>query len=121
MSDLEARSFESPDEVREFEHHGHIDLVKLHGEPIGKGVFEPGWRWSEDVKPMAGTDSCEVKHVGYVVSGRMKIVSDHGDELEIKPGDAFVLEPGHDAWTVGNEPCVLMDFGGLSGYAEHHH
>jgi ethanolamine utilization protein EutQ (cupin superfamily) len=117
MSSLQSKRFDSPDEVRQFHAHGHVDLVDLDTGPVGKGTFEPGWRWSEDVKPLAGTDSCQVDHVGYVVSGRMKVVMDDGDETEVGPGDAFHMPPGHDAWTVGDESCVLLDFGGLEGYA----
>jgi hypothetical protein len=72
------------------------------------GGIEPGWKWSNDVKPLAGTDSCQVAHVGYVISGRMVVRMD----------EAFNMPPGHDAWTVGDEACVLVDFGGLKGYAQ---
>jgi Cupin domain len=118
LSDLQAKRFESPDEVREFKANGRVELVNLDSGPVGRGTFEPGWRWSNDVKPMAGTDSCQVSHIGYVVAGRMKVVMDDGQEVEVGPGDAFHMPPGHDAWTVGDEPCVLIDFGGLRGYAQ---
>ena len=119
MATQRATSFDSPDEVRRFPN-GHIQLVNLGSGPVGKGTFEPGWRWSENVKPMAGTDSCQVLHIGYVVSGRMGVVGDDGSTVEIGPGDIFHLQPGHDAWTVGDEACVLIDFGGLQGYAVTH-
>jgi Cupin domain len=118
MAKLETKNVESPDEVRPFKANGKVDLVKLSSGAVGKGTFEPGWRWSNDVKPIAGTDSCQVQHIGYVVSGRMKVVMDDGSEAEVGPGDAFVMPPGHDAWTVGDEACVLIDFGGLKGYAQ---
>jgi Cupin domain len=118
LSDLQAKRFESPDEVREFKANGRVELVNLDSGPVGRGTFEPGWRWSNDVKPLAGTDSCQVEHIGYVVAGRMKVVMDDGQEVEVGPGDAFHMPPGHDAWTVGDEPCVLIDFGGLRGYAQ---
>jgi mannose-6-phosphate isomerase-like protein (cupin superfamily) len=118
MSDLQSKRFEAPDEVRQFQANGQVELVHLANGPIGKGTFEPGWKWSNDVKPLAGTDSCQVEHIGYVVSGRMKVVMDDGEEVEVGPGDAFNMPPGHDAWTVGDEPCVLLDFGGLKGYAQ---
>jgi hypothetical protein len=114
---LECKSLDSPDEVREFVNHGRVELVNLPGGPVGKGTFEPGWRWSQDVKPLAGTDSCQVPHVGYVISGRMKVVMDDGTEGEVGPGEVAHIDPGHDAWTVGEEACVLVDFGGLEGYA----
>ncbi|HWI22562.1 MAG TPA: cupin domain-containing protein [Baekduia sp.] len=117
MSSLQSKRFDSPDEVRPFQGHGHVDLVEMNTGSVGRGTFEPGWRWSTDVKPLAGTDSCQVDHVGYVVSGRMKVVMDDGDEREVGPGDVFHMPPGHDAWTLGDDACVLLDFGGLEGYA----
>ncbi len=120
MAALEGKGFSSPDEVREFVSNGRVELVKLESGPVGKGTFEPGWRWSEHVKPLAGTDSCQVQHIGYVISGRMKVVGDDGAEVEVGPGDVFHMPPGHDAWTVGDEACVLVDFGGLHGYAQPH-
>jgi hypothetical protein len=118
MSALEGKSFDSPDEVREFKANGRIELVNLESGPVGKGIFEPGWKWSQDVKPLAGTDSCEVAHVGYVLSGRMTVRMNDGSEHEYVPKEAFNIPAGHDAWTVGDEPCVLLDFGGLKGYAQ---
>jgi Cupin domain len=97
---------------------GKVELVELASGPVGRGTFEPGWKWSQDVKPLAGTDSCQVAHVGYVLSGRMAVRMDDGTEHEYVPGEAFNMPPGHDAWTVGDEPCVLVDFGGLKGYAQ---
>jgi hypothetical protein len=118
MSALEGKSFDSPDEVREFKANGRVELVNLESGPVGKSTFEPGWKWSQDVKPLAGTDSCQVPHVGYVLSGRMTVRMDDGSEHEYAPDEAFNIPSGHDAWTVGDEPCVLVDFGGLEGYAQ---
>lgn len=119
MAKLQTKRFEAPDEVREFaSDRGQVELVDLGGNAVGRGTFKPGWRWSEHVKQLSGTDSCQVEHIGYVVSGRMNVVMDGGGELEVGPGDVFHMPPGHDAWTVGEEPCVLLDFGGLSGYAK---
>lgn len=117
MSDLQSKNFSSPDETRKFSGHGHVDLVNLESGPVGLGTFEPGWRWSNDVKPLAGTDSCQVEHVIYVLSGRMKVVMDDGQESEVGPGDVAHVPPGHDAWTLGDDACVSLDFGGLKGYA----
>lgn len=114
------KSFATPDEVRKFVAHGHVDLVNLDSGPVGLGTFEPGWRWSNDVKPLAGTDSCQVEHIGYLLSGRMKVVMDDGQEADLGPGDVMHIRPGHDAWTVGDEACVALDFGGLKGYAQPH-
>lgn len=110
-----------PDEVRRFEGGmGRVEVVHLDCGDAGYGTFEPGWRWSAHVRPIAGTDSCEVEHVGYVLSGRMTIHMDGGEEISIGPGDFFHLPPGHDAWVEGDEPCTMVDFGGLSGYAVPH-
>jgi ethanolamine utilization protein EutQ (cupin superfamily) len=117
MSELQSKNFGAPDETRPFAGHGHVDLVNLDTGPVGLGTFEAGWRWSTDVKPLAGTDSCQVEHVGYVVSGRMKVVMDGGQTADVGPGDAIHIPPGHDAWTVGDEACVVIDFAGLKGYA----
>lgn len=119
MSGLEVKNFESPDETRPFAANGKADVVSLTSGPVLKGVFEPGWRWSEHVKPIAGTDSCQTTHLGYVLSGRMKVVMDDGSEAEIGPGDVMSIAPGHDAWTVGDEACVMVDFGGIERYAKH--
>ena len=118
MAKLESKSLDAPEEVRPFQDGtGRMDVVHLEGGPVGIGTFEPGWRWSAHVAPLAGTDSCQVGHLGYVVSGRMQVVMDDGTELVIGPGEACDIPPGHDAWTVGDEACVLVDFGGLQGYA----
>ena len=119
MADLESKSFDTPDEVREFQDgKGAVRVVNFDSGAVGLGKFEPGWRWSEHVKPIAGTDSCQVQHIGYVLKGRMKVRMDNGDEAEVGPGDAFHMAPGHDAWIEGDEACELLDFGGLTGYAQ---
>jgi Cupin domain len=118
MAGLESATFEKPDEVRQFQGHGHVDVVRLSSGDIGRGVFEPGWRWSQDVKPIAGTESCQVEHIGYVQSGSMTVRMDDGSEHTYVAGETFHMPPGHDAWTEGDEPCVLLDFGGLKGYAQ---
>src|SRR5215204_441456 len=104
---LQGKNMGAPDEVRSFDN-GKMDVV----------TFDPGWRWSEAVKPIAGTESCQVPHVGYVISGRMKVVMDDGSEMEYGPDDALVIPPGHDAWIVGDEPCVVLDFAGADKYAK---
>ena len=82
-----------------------MDVVTLGDFTLGRGTFEPGWQWSKDVKPIAGTESCMVHHTGICVSGKMTIRTNDGVEVTVSAGDVFVLEPGHDAWTVGDEPC----------------
>ena len=118
MADVEVKSFDNPDETRPFEGNGRAEVVNLGGRAIGRGTFEPGWRWSENVKPIAQTDSCEVSHLGYCLSGRMKIFMDDGGEAEVGPGDVAAIPPGHDAEVIGDEPCVLVDFGEFGDYAK---
>mgnify|MGYP005852146047 CR=1 FL=1 len=93
-------------------------FVNVGGRAVGKGIFEPGWKWSENVKPIAGTDSCQVSHLGYVMSGRMRVVADDGTTAEVGAGDVVALHPGHDAEVVGDEPCVMLDFGEFGDYAK---
>src|SRR4029077_13655180 len=109
------KNFKSPDETRSFPK-GQLNIVNLSGNALGVDTFEPGWKWSELVKPIANTDSCQAAHLGYVVSGKMKVVMDDGSEMEIGPNDAFAIPPGHDAWIVGNDNCVLVDFVGFKDY-----
>ena len=119
MADLEQKRFESPDERREFaDGMGHADIVSVGGATIGRGVFEPGWRWSSHVKPIAGTDSCQVAHTGVVVQGRMAVRMDDGTESEVGPGDVVYIAPGHDAWIVGDEACIMYDVTGMPTYAK---
>jgi hypothetical protein len=118
MAAVELKDFDSPDEVRPFEGKGKADVVNVGGRVVGRGTFEPGWRWSDNVKPIAKTDSCEVSHLGYCVSGRMRVQMDDGSEGEIGPGQVVAIPPGHDAEVVGNEPCVLIDFGEFGDYAK---
>jgi quercetin dioxygenase-like cupin family protein len=115
---LEVKRFDAPDETRPFVDKGQAEVVNVGGQTVGHAVFEPGWRWSEHVKPIAGTESCQVSHLGYCISGRMHVVMDDGTEGEVKPGDVWAIPPGHDAWTVGDEPCVVMDFGEFGDYAK---
>lgn len=105
----EAKNVDAPDEKRDFEH-GEIHLVHLTGATIGRATLRPGWRWSTDAGPTAGTASCPAHHVAYVVSGRFHVRMDDGTELELGPGDAHVVGPGHDAWVVGDDTCVVVDF-----------
>ena len=110
-------NIENPQETRPFKDNGRMDVITLGDFTLGRGVFEPGWRWSNDVKPIAGTDSCQTRHTGYCLSGQMTVRFEDGEELTVGPGDVMVIEPGHDAWTVGDEPCVLLDTG-VAGYAK---
>jgi hypothetical protein len=118
MAAVEVKSFDAPDETRPFEGKGQADVVQVAGRPVARGVFEPGWKWSNNVKPIAQTDSCEASHLGYCVSGRMKIYMDDGSEVEIGPGEAVAIPPGHDAEVISDEACVFIDFGEISEYAK---
>jgi hypothetical protein len=113
---LLTKNLDAPDETRSFDH-GEMNLVMIEGATIGRAVFRPGWKWSNDVKPIAGTETCQAPHTGYIVSGRMHIVMDDGTEGEVGPGDAMVISPGHDAWVVGEEECVMLDWSGSVDYA----
>ena len=113
---VEHKTFNEPGEVRPFPH-GRAEIVELGGSPIGRLTLEPGWRWSNDVKPIAGTNSCEAPHFQYHVSGRLAIRMDDGTEFVAGPGDLTSLPMGHDAWVLGDEPVVVVDFYGASNYA----
>jgi hypothetical protein len=117
MPTHQKRSIDSPHETRTFKAHGQLDVVTLGDFTLGKATFEPGWRWSEDVKPLAGTDSCRTRHTGICICGRMDVRFEDGTELTFSAGDVIVIEPGHDAWTVGDEPCVMYDTG-VASYAK---
>ena len=114
---MEVKSLNSPDEVRVFDK-GKLELINIGGAAIGRAVFEPGWRWSTSVKPLVNTKSCEAPHFQYHISGTLKIVMDDGTEKECKAGDVSLLPSGHDAWVVGNEPVVVVDFQGMVDYAK---
>jgi mannose-6-phosphate isomerase-like protein (cupin superfamily) len=117
MVEMQRKSMSSPDETRKFDN-GKIDLTNLGEATIGKATFEPGWKWSTSVKPIVKTDSCKQSHTMYVISGRMRVRMDDGSEQEFSTGDTGLVPPGHDAWVVGNEPCVAIDFTGAKTYAQ---
>jgi len=112
----EQKGFAAPDEVRSFEM-GELRLLKMSGGEIGQLVLEPGWRWSQHVKPIAGTELCEAPHFQYHVQGTLHIVMGDGTEFDARPGDVTALPQGHDAWVVGEEPVIVVDWYGASNYA----
>ena len=118
-NETEIKSFNKSDETRNFPH-GKLELIHVGGREIGRAILEPGWRWSTSVKPIAQTESCEAPHFQYHVSGVLKVKMDSGEEYELKAGDVSMLKPGHDAWVVGNEPVVLVDFQGMRDFAKQH-
>jgi ketosteroid isomerase-like protein len=103
-------NLERDGENRPFAAHGHAVIGSAGGLTLMRGEFEPGWRWSKDIAPIAGTDSCQTRHLGYMLSGSMQVQMDDGTEQTIGAGDMFDLPAGHDAWVVGDEPCVMVDY-----------
>jgi class 3 adenylate cyclase len=116
MARLQRRRFSEPDEVRTMPN-GTVDVVSLDDRVIGRMSYQPGWRWSVDVKPIAATQSCQFHHVGVTISGRLRVEMTDGLELEIGPGEVFEIPPGHDAWVIGDEPWVSVDFEAMRSYA----
>ena len=112
----ELKHFGKPEEVREFPK-GRVELINIGGATIGRAIFQPGWRWATSVQPIAGTHSCEAPHFQYHVSGVLRVKMDDGTEFDCKPGDVSLLPSGHDAWVVGDEPVVLIDWCGATDYA----
>jgi mannose-6-phosphate isomerase-like protein (cupin superfamily) len=117
MATIERKPLDQPDETRPIEK-GKVEVVELATGKVMRTTFEPGWRWSESVKPVVGTDSCQTDHFGYCISGRLHVRMDDGEELDVGPGDAVRIPPGHDAWVVGDEPYVGVDFTGGADYAK---
>lgn len=113
---LLAHSLDAPDERRDFPL-GHLDIVTLGGHQVGRFDLRPGWRWSQSVGPITGTDLCQQAHLGYVLSGHLQVRTSNGDEGSAGPGEAFWIAPGHDAWVIGEEPVVLLDVAGVADYA----
>lgn len=119
MAGIAKRRFEQTADIRPFaDGMGQMHMVDVDGMAVGRAVFEPGWHWKDHVAPIAGTRSCQVAHAGYVMSGHMTIRMDDGTEENFDPGDIMVVAPGHDAWVVGKEPCVLLDWQGALTYAK---
>ena len=117
-TDVILKRFDQPDEVREFEL-GRFELVTLGGMTIGRATYQPGWKWSVHVGEALGQMSCQVEHVGMVVSGQATAAMDDWDVIEMRAGDIFHIPPGHDSWVVGDEPCVSLHFMGAEDYASH--
>jgi len=105
---VQKKSLDTPDETRDFQQ-GEMQTATIKDFKVARLLLQPGWKWSEHVKPLAQTDSCQVRHTGYVISGQMRVVMDDRTETELGAGDAYVIEPGHDAWVVGNEPFLGVD------------
>lgn len=117
MPGIAMKSFDTPDESRT-PPKTTVEVVKLGDETAARLTFQPGWRWSESVKPVAKTESCQARHVGAIVSGHLHVIHTDGSEGDARPGDAYVIEPGHDAWVVGDEPVVAFEFESAETYAK---
>lgn len=111
------KSLDDPDETRPTADKGRVDIVTLGEVTVGRSTFEPGWRWSEHVAPIVHADLCQAAHTGYVISGQMAVRLADGSEAVVSAGDAIVIPPGHDAWVIGAEPCVTVDFTGVANFA----
>ena len=116
MAGVEARGFESPDETRTPDK-TRSEIVRLTGTSVARLTLEPGWSWEECVKPVVGTESCQAHHVGVAQQGRMRVRHDDGTEVEIEPGQAYVIEPGHNAWVISDDAFVGYEFSSAEEYA----
>jgi hypothetical protein len=117
MARMEGKSLNRPDEVRTFDK-GKLEIINIGGRTVGRATFQPGWRWSNSVKPLVNTKSCEAPHFQYHISGTLRVKMDDGAEKDFKAGDVSLLESGHDAWVIGDEPVVIVDFEGMLDYAK---
>jgi hypothetical protein len=115
MKKADVKNFVKPDEVRTFPK-GRLEFINIGGATIGRAIFDPGWKWSESVQPLVKTKSCEAPHFQFHVSGVLQIRMDDGSEFDCRPGDVSLLLSGHDAWVVGGEPAVVVDFQGMIDY-----
>lgn len=109
MANLNVCNLETDGEHRDFAAHGHATFAQVGATSLLRGTFEPGWRWSKDLAPIAGTDTCQVRHHGYVISGAMTVRMNDGEQQTVTAGQLVEIEPGHDAWVEGDEPCVFID------------
>src|SRR5690348_13387726 len=111
MAGVEVNNFSKPDEVRSPDR-TTVELVKLAGGEIGRYTFQPGWQWSDCIKPVAGTDTCQVEHIGYVISGAMRVEHQDGTTLDMSAGSVYRIAPGHNAHVLGDQPAVVVEFQG---------
>jgi quercetin dioxygenase-like cupin family protein len=117
MAGIESRSFDQPDETRRPDK-TRVDVVRVGDSEVGRFTFQPGWRWSECIKPVVGTDSCQIDHFGYVASGRLRVEHQDGTRVSLAPGDAYRIAPGHDAWVEGDDEFVGIEFKGAAAFAK---
>jgi hypothetical protein len=117
MSRTRSRNLDEPDESLAFDH-GKVDWVVIADQTVGRTIHEPGWRWSTHIRPIVGGDWCQSRHVGAVISGRMHVITDDGDEFDVGPYDVIDVAPGHDAWVVGDDPVIQVEWSGVRGWLE---
>jgi hypothetical protein len=117
MAAIHSKAFDEPDETRTPDK-TRVDVVRLGDTEVGRFAFSPGWRWSECIKPVVKTDSCQVDHIGYVAAGRLNVVHEDGSRVTLSPGEAYRIAPGHDAWVEGEETFVGVEFKGAATYAK---
>lgn len=117
MAGVESKNFDEPDESRTPDK-TRVDVVHVGDGEVGRFAFQPGWRWSECIKPVAGTDTCQADHVGYVATGRLTVEHQDGTQVTLSPGDAYSIKPGHDAWVEGDEQFVGFEFKSAATYAK---
>lgn len=116
MGSVHTRTFDSPDETRSPDR-TTVEIIKLEGTTVGRYTFQPGWRWSECIKPVAQTETCQADHIGYALEGRLHVRHEDGSEVEIGAGDVYHIHPGHDAWVDGDQRFVAVEFQGAADYA----
>ena len=109
MSSYERKNFSDSTEVRKSKH-GQVELLNIRGGTVGRYMLEPGWKWSDEVKPVVKTDWCEAPHFQYQISGTYRVKMKDGPEFDIQPGDVAYVSPGHDAWVVGDKPAVGIEW-----------
>ncbi len=114
---LMKKSLNSPDQIKHLGK-GKVEIVDLEGSMIGRVTLKPGWRWSHDARPVLGTQSCFSHHNQYILSGRLMILMEDGNQMELQAGDAAVIPSGHDSWVIGDEPCILIDFTGAEAFSQ---
>ena len=119
VSKLEVKSHDEPDELRT-PNKTRVEVVRLDGFTVGRFAMDPGWRWSECIKPVVDTPACQNSHVGYAISGRLTVATTDGTKKNIGPGDSYSIPPGHDAWVEGNEPFVCIEVISADQYAKPH-
>jgi|SRR5581483_2339306 len=117
MAGVEHKNLNSPDETRTPDK-TRMEIAHIGGRQVARLTLQPGWKWSECIKPVVNTESCQAEHLGYVVSGRIHIAHDDGTTAEFGPGDAYLISPGHDAWVLGNEPLVGLEFSSAATFAK---